>query len=172
MAPKKRQGSIQPQRRGKAPSERKALGGVKAYATYVRHHLRPRAAMAHNGSPITTDFLPPCDKVPQHFLFALSAPDQTPILQHEVQDARDGVVSGVDILSQLAGLGSESLYWTSFGVHFSVTLLQQAVTWDTLQEVLPTIGPWKVIIKWRRIILSFFVPASIHLSGTPPFQPV
>jgi len=42
-------------------------------------------------------------KAPQHFLFGLPALDQTPFLQHLVQDASDGVASGVDILAQLGG---------------------------------------------------------------------
>ena len=42
-------------------------------------------------------------KVPQHRRSALPAPDQSTVLQHVVQDAGDSVVSGLDLLSQLAG---------------------------------------------------------------------
>jgi len=42
-------------------------------------------------------------KAPQHLLFALSAPDQIPLLQHAVQDACNGVVPGLDVFFWFPG---------------------------------------------------------------------
>ena len=42
-------------------------------------------------------------KAPQHLLFALPEPDQTAFLPHHIQEAGDGVVLDLDVISQLPG---------------------------------------------------------------------